>query len=90
MNNAKKGKVYVKAISMRVMRSTAATLFGIIGTAELIEDIKWNAILSTIAIAAVSNLLMCIMSLPETPAERIFENDMENQNGANNNIQKEE
>lgn len=65
-------RTMVRAITMRVLRTTASTLLGIIGTVHMIEEVKWNAVLPTILISMVASILMCIISLPETNAERVL------------------
>lgn len=62
-------KMWWKALGMRVLRTTASTLLGAMGTVHIIDEVKWNAAIYTALLSMVVSFFMCVISMPETKAE---------------------
>ena len=56
---------WLKAAGIRAVRTVAQTAAATIGTAVLLSDVNWPALLSTSALAGVLSLLMSVAGLPE-------------------------
>lgn len=61
----KNRKEWLKAASIRAIRTVAQTAAGVIGTAVLLEEVNWWGVLSASLLAGILSLLMSIDGLPE-------------------------
>ena len=58
-------KAWLKAAGIRAVKTVAQTAVATIGTAALMENVNWLAVLSASALAGVLSLLTSIAGLPE-------------------------
>ena len=58
-------KKWWKAAGIRAIRTVAQTAIATIGTAALISEVNWVAVLSASALAGVLSILTSIAGLPE-------------------------
>lgn len=58
-------KQWIKAASIRAIRTVAQTALGTIGGGMLISDVNWTVVLSASLLAGITSLLMSIAGLPE-------------------------
>lgn len=66
-------KALLKAALVRSVRTIAQTAIATIGTAVVIQEVNWIAVLSASALAGVVSLLMAIAGLPEVKEEALLE-----------------
>lgn len=62
-------KKWWKAAAVRALKTVAQTAIATIGTAALISDVSWTAVLSASALAGVLSLLTSLAGLPEVDAK---------------------
>jgi hypothetical protein len=62
-------KDWFKAAGVRAVKTVAQTAIATIGTAALISDVDWLAVVSASLIAGVLSLLTSIVGLPEVEEE---------------------
>lgn len=67
----KLSKTWFKAAAVRAVRTVAQTAIATIGTAAMIDQVNWTAVLSASALAGVLSLLTSIAGLPECKNEYI-------------------
>ena len=60
-----KAIVWLKAVSIRVIKTIAETAIGMIPVAIRIQDIGWSDILSVSATAGLLTILFALKGLPE-------------------------
>lgn len=60
-----KQKTWLQCTLIRVVRQMAWTAIGVIGGAQLWEEVNWHVVLSAIAISALVNFCACIIGIPE-------------------------
>ena len=65
----KKFKTWLKAASIRAIRTVAQTAVASIGTSALMGEVNWVAVASTSALAGIGSLLTSIAGLPEIKEE---------------------
>ncbi len=65
MKIKKKTKIWIKAALIRATKTFAQTAAATIGTAALLSDVSWTAVLSAAFLAAVLSLLTSLGGLPE-------------------------
>lgn len=56
---------WLKAAAIRATKTMAQTAIASLGTATLLGDIPWPALLSTTALAGLLSLLTSLVGLPE-------------------------
>ncbi|MDE6021817.1 MAG: holin [Ruminococcus sp.] len=61
----KNWKVWIKAASIRAVKTVAQTAIATIGTSALIDDVNWLAISSAAVLAGVLSVLTSVAGLPE-------------------------
>ena len=66
-------KALLKAAIVRAVRTVAQTAIATIGTAALIQEVNWIAVLSASALAGIVSLLMAVAGLPEVKEEALLE-----------------
>ena len=66
-------KAWLKAAVIRALRTVAQTAIATIGTAALIQEVNWIAVLSASALSGIVSLLMAIAGLPEVKEEALLE-----------------
>lgn len=64
-----KNKNWWKAAAIRALKTVAQTAIATIGTAALLENVNWLAVLSASALAGVLSLLTSLAGLPEVEDE---------------------
>lgn len=62
-------KTWFKAAAVRAARTVAQTAIATIGTAAMIDQVNWMAVLSASALAGALSLLTSIAGLPECKDE---------------------
>jgi len=58
-------KTWIKAAGVRAVKTMAQTAVATIGTAVVMSEVNWVAVLSASAVAGVLSILMSIAGLPE-------------------------
>ena len=62
-------KKWMKAALIRAGRTCAQTAIATIGTASMMGEVNWAAVLSASALAGIISLLMAFAGLPEVKDE---------------------
>jgi hypothetical protein len=57
--------IWFKAAGIRAIKTVAQTAVAVIGTAALLDEVNWIAVLSASALSGVLSLLTSIAGLPE-------------------------
>lgn len=58
-------KNWLKAATVRALKTAAQTAVALIGTSQFISEINWVAILSAVALATLASYLTSIAGIPE-------------------------
>ena len=61
---------WLKAATIRGLRTVAQTAIATIGTSAMMDEVNWIAVLSASALAGVLSVLTGIAGLPEVKGER--------------------
>ena len=56
---------WIKAASIRAIKTIAQTAVGIIGASAIISEVDWKVVLSASLLAGITSLLTSIAGLPE-------------------------
>lgn len=56
---------WIKAASIRAIKTIAQTAVGIIGASAIISEVNWKVVLSASLLAGITSLLTSIAGLPE-------------------------
>lgn len=62
-------KTWLKAAAVRAVKTVAQTAVATIGTAAMLDEVNWIAVVSAAALAGVLSLLTSIAGLPEAKEE---------------------
>lgn len=65
MNNKNYWLCWLKAAGVRAVKTVAQTAIATIGTAAVLGEVNWVAVLSASALAGVLSLLTSLAGLPE-------------------------
>lgn len=58
-------KQWLKAASVRAVKTMAQTAVGLIGTSLVVSDVSWPMVLSASVLAGVTSMLTSVAGLPE-------------------------
>ena len=62
-------KQWIKAAAVRAIKTVAQTAIATIGTAAVLSEVNWIAVVSASILAGVLSMLMSIEGLPEVKEE---------------------
>lgn len=62
-------KAWIKAASVRAIKTVAQTAVATIGTSAAMGDVNWKLVLSSSVLAGILSLLTSVAGLPEVPEE---------------------
>lgn len=60
---------WIKAATVRAIKTMAQTALAVIGTSAMISEVDWKMVISSAAIAGVVSLLTSVSGLPEVKSE---------------------
>ena len=64
-------KIWGKAAAVRAVKTVSQTALATVGTAAMLDDVNWLAVLSASALAGVLPVLMSVAGLPEVKTEEV-------------------
>ena len=64
-------KLWGKAAAVRAVKTVSQTALATVGTAAMLDDVNWLAVLSASALAGVLSVLMSVAGLPEVKTEEV-------------------
>lgn len=62
-------KAWLKAAAIRALRTVAQTAIATIGTAALLSEVNWIAVVSASVLAGILSMLTALAGLPEVEGE---------------------
>ena len=62
-------KLWIKAASIRAVKTVAQTAVGVIGASAIISEVDWITVLSASLLAGILSLLTSVAGLPEVKEE---------------------
>lgn len=65
MNFSSKQKIWLKAAAIRSIKTIAQTAVATIGTAAVMNEVNWVAVLSASVLAGILSVLTSVAGLPE-------------------------
>ena len=60
-----KAKKWIKAAGVRALKTTAQTAVATIGTAALLNEVKWHMVVSASVLSGILSILTSLGGLPE-------------------------
>ena len=66
---SEKTKLWIKAASVRAVKTVAQSAIGVIGAATAMGEVNWAMVFSGAALAGIVSLLTSIKGLPEVKAQ---------------------
>ena len=72
-----KTKLWLKAASVRAIKTVAQTAVGVIGASVTMAEVDWKIIISASLLAGVTSILTSIAGLPEVKVEDTEESESE-------------
>ncbi|MBQ1986354.1 MAG: hypothetical protein II230_08635 [Clostridia bacterium] len=64
-------KIWGKAAAVRAVKTVSQTALATVGTAAMLDEVNWLAVLSASALAGVLSVLMSVAGLPEVKTEEV-------------------
>ena len=64
-------KLWGKAAAVRAVKTVSQTALATVGTAAMLDEVNWLAVLSASALAGVLSVLMSVAGLPEVKTEEV-------------------
>lgn len=64
-------KLWSKAAAVRAVKTVSQTALATVGTAAMLDEVNWLAVLSAAALAGVLSVLMSVAGLPEVKTEEV-------------------
>ena len=65
-----KTKKWIKAAGMRAIKTIAQTAIATVGTAAVLSEVNWSAVVSASVLAGVLSLLTSVAGLPEVKEDK--------------------
>lgn len=62
-------KLWLKAATIRAVKTLAQTAIGVIGACAMISQVSWMTVFSSAALAAILSMLTSVAGLPEVKEE---------------------
>ena len=62
-------KLWSRAAAVRAVKTVSQTALATVGTAAMLDEVNWLAVLSASALAGVLSVLMSVAGLPEVKTE---------------------
>ena len=62
---------WIKASSVRAIKTMAQTAIGVIGSSVLISTVDWKAVVSASVLAGVVSILTSVAGIPEVTEEEV-------------------
>lgn len=66
-----KTKLWIKAASVRAVKTMAQTAIATIGTAAMLSEVEWRVITSSVVLSGLLSLLTSLKGLPEVELKEV-------------------